>query len=109
MTSLRSALVLLVVALVAISMVSSAPSPSPKPGFLNKLKNLGQKALNAINPTLKCLSKAGAGDATLGWLKDCGQTKFYGKFALASCAATEYAPSDVKNMLKNSAACFKLG
>lgn len=70
---------------------------------------MANKVSNALSPSLKCLKNAGAGDAALGWLQQCGQTKFYGKFALASCASTTYAPADVKNMLKASAGCFNMG
>lgn len=118
MAPMRGALILLVVVAIAVTQVSPAPMPKPQPfslkkianNVVNKVKNVGQQAMTAMSPTLNCLSKAGAGSAALGWLKDCGTTgKFYGKFALASCAATEYAPADVKTMVKSSAKCFSLG
>ncbi|XP_034238910.1 uncharacterized protein LOC117643883 [Thrips palmi] len=101
MPSLRFLAALLLVAVLVLQ-----ASAAPQPFSLGKLVN---KVKNALNPTLKCLSDAGAGDAALGWLQQCGQTKFYGKFAMGSCAATTYAPADVKAMLKSSANCFKLG
>ncbi len=73
------------------------------------MKQVANKVTSALSPALSCLQKAGASDAVLGYLKQCGSSKSFGKSALATCAATTYAPGDVKGMLVSSAKCFKLG
>ncbi|XP_034238908.1 uncharacterized protein LOC117643881 [Thrips palmi] len=105
MMSLRSVTTLLLVAALVLQ-ASAAPQPFSLKKAFNNVKN---KVTGALSGPLKCLSDAGAGDAALGYLQQCGQTGFYGKFALGSCAATAYAPADVKALLKSSAKCFKMG
>ncbi|XP_034238909.1 uncharacterized protein LOC117643882 [Thrips palmi] len=105
MMSLRCVAALLLVAALVLQ-ANAAPQPFSIKKAFDSVKN---KLSEKLSPALKCLSDAGAGDAALGYLQQCGQTKFYGKFALTSCAATAYAPADVKAMLKSSAKCFNMG
>ncbi|KAE8753229.1 hypothetical protein FOCC_FOCC000152 [Frankliniella occidentalis] len=92
---------------VVVLALASFAAADPRPFNLVKTaKNLFNKAKDFVTPTLTCLKNAGASDAALGYLKECGQTRYYGKTAMFSCAGTTYAPTDVKQMLKSSAKCF---
>ncbi|XP_026277210.1 uncharacterized protein LOC113205708 [Frankliniella occidentalis] len=100
----KHTLALLCVVVLALASFANA---APQPFNLGKtVKKLYHKAKDFMTPTINCLKKAGATDAALGYLKECGQTKYFGKLAMFSCATTTYAPSDVKTMLKSSAKCF---
>ncbi|KAK3912219.1 Cobalamin biosynthesis protein CobD, partial [Frankliniella fusca] len=89
---------------------ASFAAADPKPFDLKKtFKKAVNKVKDFVSPTINCLKKAGAPDAVLGWLKECGQTKYFGKTAMLSCAGTTYAPADVKQLAKDSANCFKMG
>ncbi|XP_026277211.1 uncharacterized protein LOC113205709 [Frankliniella occidentalis] len=100
----KHTLVLLCVVVLALASFAAA---DPRPFNLVKTaKNLFNKAKDFVTPTINCLKSAGAPDAALGYLKECGQTKYFGKTAMFSCASTTYAPADVKQMLKSSAKCF---
>ncbi|KAE8746797.1 hypothetical protein FOCC_FOCC006545 [Frankliniella occidentalis] len=92
---------------VVVLALASFAAADPRPfNLVKSAKKLFKKAKDFVSPTINCLKKAGVPDALLGYLKECGQTRYYGNTAMMSCAMTTYAPPDVKALVKTSGQCF---